>query len=45
MKLNRKDNFIIVRVTKEEKDKMVIDSKKRLFTISQWVRRLIGLDK
>ena len=45
MKQNRKDNFIIVRVTKEEKDKLVIDSKKRMFTITEWVRKIMGLDK
>lgn len=45
MSKEKRDNYIIIRVTKEEKDKIVIDSKKRYFTISQWVRRLLTLDK
>lgn len=45
MSKEKRDNFIIIRVTKTEKDKLVVDSQKRVFTISQWVRKLMGLDK
>lgn len=45
MKLNRKTSFIIIRVTKEEKDKFVSLASKFSINLSEYVRRALGLDK
>lgn len=45
MKLNRKTSFIIIRVTKEEKDKFVSMANKFSQNLSEYVRKILGLDK
>lgn len=43
MKKNRKTSFIIIRVTQEEKDKIVRDADKVGISITNKIRNMLGL--
>lgn len=45
MKQNRKTSFIIVRVTQEEKNKFVNLASKFSQNLSEYVRKILGLDQ
>lgn len=45
MKQNRKDNFIIIRVTKIEKDYLVKKAEKLAVSITDLIRRMLDLNK
>lgn len=44
MKKDRKTDFLIVRVTKEEKKKILYSAREQLWRVSKYIRHKLGLE-